>query len=254
MSITSVLQDTKARLDSLLTFANETTGQSDVSIGDAVKTLVDGFGRGGSVLPAGYSQLEYIENTGQGYINTGVVPNINTEAVIKFVKRYPQAENYTTPFGVNSSGASFFGFQTQANADDFVIRQLGFFSFGNTSDKSGWHPTCDTIDPLSFRFNKNGCSWIGSDGDVIKSGGSFGVTSFASANLPIFLFARNSNDGAARFCKCAIYDFKLNDIATGTCLWHGIPAKRNSDGQFGMFDIINNTFHVNLGSTAFIGK
>ena len=46
MSIASVLQDTKSRLDSLLSFANETTGQSDVSIGDAIKTLADGFGRG----------------------------------------------------------------------------------------------------------------------------------------------------------------------------------------------------------------
>lgn len=49
MSIASVLQDTKARLDGLLEYANETTGQSDVSIGDAIKTLADGFGGGGNM-------------------------------------------------------------------------------------------------------------------------------------------------------------------------------------------------------------
>lgn len=48
MSITSVLHDTKARLDGLLEYANETTGQSDVSIGDAIKTLADGYGGGGT--------------------------------------------------------------------------------------------------------------------------------------------------------------------------------------------------------------
>lgn len=50
MSIASTLQDTKARLDALLSYANETTGQSDVSIGDAIKTLADGFGGGGGEM------------------------------------------------------------------------------------------------------------------------------------------------------------------------------------------------------------
>lgn len=48
MSIKSVLTDVKARLDGLLSFANETTGAGDVSLGDAVLTLANGYGGGGS--------------------------------------------------------------------------------------------------------------------------------------------------------------------------------------------------------------
>ena len=41
------LEASKSGLDALLTYANGVTGQDDVSIGDAVKTLADGFGQGG---------------------------------------------------------------------------------------------------------------------------------------------------------------------------------------------------------------
>ena len=48
MAIKQVIDDSKARLDALLAYANGVTGASDVSIGDAVKTLSDGYGQGGA--------------------------------------------------------------------------------------------------------------------------------------------------------------------------------------------------------------
>lgn len=47
MAIKQIIDDSKSRLDALLTYANGVTGVADVSIGDAVKTLCDGFGQGG---------------------------------------------------------------------------------------------------------------------------------------------------------------------------------------------------------------
>lgn len=47
MAIKQTLEDTQNRLDALLTYANGTTGQADISIGDAIKTLCDGYGQGG---------------------------------------------------------------------------------------------------------------------------------------------------------------------------------------------------------------
>lgn len=47
MALKSTLESAKARLDALLTYANETTGESDTSIGDAIQTLCAGFGGGG---------------------------------------------------------------------------------------------------------------------------------------------------------------------------------------------------------------
>ena len=44
MAIKQTLQESKDKLDALLAYANGTTGQADVSIGDAIKTLCDGYG------------------------------------------------------------------------------------------------------------------------------------------------------------------------------------------------------------------
>lgn len=46
MSVKSTLDSIKSRLSALLVFANETTGSSDTSIGDAVQTLCAGYGGG----------------------------------------------------------------------------------------------------------------------------------------------------------------------------------------------------------------
>lgn len=48
MAIKQTLEDSKSRLDALLTYANGVTGAEDTNIGDAIKTLCDGYGRGGS--------------------------------------------------------------------------------------------------------------------------------------------------------------------------------------------------------------
>lgn len=82
MSIVSVLQDTKARLDSLLSFANETTGQSDASIGDAIRTLTDGYGGGGGGdnIVFGEWNVEY----GVGYANLPFTHNLNSNKYILY--------------------------------------------------------------------------------------------------------------------------------------------------------------------------
>lgn len=40
----------KSQIESLIAYANETTGKSDTHLGDAVKSLVDGYGQGGGGL------------------------------------------------------------------------------------------------------------------------------------------------------------------------------------------------------------
>lgn len=49
MSITEKLTASKNALASLLTFANAKTGKSDPDIGEAIRTLVDGYGGGGGI-------------------------------------------------------------------------------------------------------------------------------------------------------------------------------------------------------------
>ena len=46
MALKTTLEDTKDRLDALLTYANEITGADDINIGDAIERLADGYGSG----------------------------------------------------------------------------------------------------------------------------------------------------------------------------------------------------------------
>lgn len=47
MSLASNLNQTEQTLTALLEYANGVTGASDVSVGDAIHTLADGYGQGG---------------------------------------------------------------------------------------------------------------------------------------------------------------------------------------------------------------
>ena len=51
MSLLDKLSQAKTTLDNLLAFANNKTGKGDTSIGDAIKTLADGYGGGSSDVP-----------------------------------------------------------------------------------------------------------------------------------------------------------------------------------------------------------
>lgn len=46
-TLTDILTDAKSEQDALLAYANGVTGAEDVRLGDAVKTLADGYGQGG---------------------------------------------------------------------------------------------------------------------------------------------------------------------------------------------------------------
>lgn len=48
MTIGEKLTESKNALDALLIYANETTGAGDINLGEAVRTLVDGYGQGGT--------------------------------------------------------------------------------------------------------------------------------------------------------------------------------------------------------------
>lgn len=50
MSIADKLAASKNALVNLLAFANTKTGKDDTNIGDAIKTLCDGYGQGGGVV------------------------------------------------------------------------------------------------------------------------------------------------------------------------------------------------------------
>lgn len=114
MALKSTLDDIKDRLDALLTYANGVTGESDTSIGDAIQTLADGYGQGGSSLPiqleligtwTGYLE-EYTDTTTWEYTETGI--DIINSPYIYFLVTVVCDGNYSDTSITNYwSGAEF---------------------------------------------------------------------------------------------------------------------------------------------------
>lgn len=78
MALKTTLDDIKDRLDALLTYANGVTGESDTSIGDAIETLADGYGQGGSSLPIQLDLLGTWTFEKEEWTNTSTADTMST--------------------------------------------------------------------------------------------------------------------------------------------------------------------------------
>lgn len=71
MALKTTLDNTKDRLDALLTYANSVTGAEDTSVGDAIETLANGYGQGGGLTPPQWCNVQTV-TIGQNSVTNGV--------------------------------------------------------------------------------------------------------------------------------------------------------------------------------------
>lgn len=184
------------------------------------------------VLPDGYTQLEYLESTGTQYIDTGVVPNQDTSV---------ELDGSIDGYGI------FFGVRTAALVDISTIQgtSTGYWAMGyNTSaDAIG---TKDSNRHVWFK-NKN-LQYM--DGELKNNYTYANFTAMGNA----YLFAYNNNGtvGYVINGRVRIYSCKIWATADSVLVRHMIPAKRNSDGVVGMYDIMNDVFLTNQGTGDFV--
>lgn len=185
-----------------------------------------------SKLPAGYTELEYIQSSGAQYIDTGFVPNSNTRIVSDF-------EAMDGPYQF----VSIFGQRSSSNADGtFLFMQNGVFnamygtsytSFDNDYDFSTQRHVCD--------FNKNVVT-------VSEKSVVLPISSFVGATS-LTLFAVNTSGtkdliGNVRCYSCKIFD---NDSIVRDL----VPCIGPS-GAVGLYDVIGKSFYPNGGTGGFI--
>lgn len=84
MGLTEKLTDIKSQTDALISYANETTGADDTRLGDAIQSLVDGFGQGGGSSFEQNSELIFEDTFEiQEDITSGTVSNLFSTQNIK---------------------------------------------------------------------------------------------------------------------------------------------------------------------------
>ena len=184
-------------------------------------------------LPAGYTQIEYLQSSGTQHIDTGFKPNNNSKIVT------------TLQFVSSSSGNKFcLGARTSNNVGRFSLGYTfgsgGGWFFGHGAAVTSVNTTSSPTDKTSVVIDKNVCTIAGQSATATPS-------TFSTAQN-LVLFADNEGgkvgqNGAIKLYDCSIYD-------NGTLVRNFVPA-RNSSGTLGLYDTVNGTFYTNQGSGTF---
>ena len=189
----------------------------------------------GSKLPSGYTELEYIENSGTQYINTGFKPNQNTRVVLNLSGAPRTKEQILFGARTNSSTAT----------DNFM-----FLATASKDYRTDFYNSKVSI-PTSFDFL--GKYTIDKNKEKTYLDGVLAATNTAgtfSCNYPLFLFTGNTGGTAGTpkagtiIYYCKIYD---NDVLARDF----IPCK-NPSGVIGLYDTVNSQFYSNAGTGTFI--
>ena len=202
-----------------------------------------------TILPSGYTQLEYLQSSGTQYINTNMFYT-HVKATYEIMS---VGSTYIAIFGsrTSSSSSNQFAFGYAAHQSPKLWR----FDYENEHQALD-SPTVGTELPWDGKHtisidSNNGSILI--DNNLINLG--FPASIEASTVLPLYLFALNTNGTAGEIGNTRIYSFKLYDTNFNFMIEKPIlnlvPA-RNSSGALGMYDTIGGKFYTNAGTGTFI--
>lgn len=180
-----------------------------------------------------FQELEYIESTGTQYIDTEIFPIVSykIKPIINIECSINDISYSQRIFGAWEPPTKFFQFFNNVN-------QLGIQAY-NTSNYTIFTQNTDKHAYI-FDFKNNKAYQDDEEKNLSYLNGNL--------NNPLYLFARNHNGKTDNYFSGRIYYFKYND---GTQYKKLIPCYRKSDGEIGMYDLVNNVFYTNKGSGTF---
>lgn len=165
-------------------------------------------------LPFAYTQMANIRSDMINYFDTGVPVTANMRIEAEYTLYYKQTGLEFALFGVrNDSG------RIKAGLD-----VAGDYSTENTT----YSPTTPEL------YVKT---------TVI----SYPASGYTSSNKTVFIFAQNQSD--LPYSMCGICDLYWLKIYNGnTLIKDYVPAKRKSDGELGLYDVVNSAFLTKVQS------
>lgn len=189
------------------------------------------------VVPDGYTQLEYIESTGTQYIDTGVVYENNSSQ--RFVADIAF---------LGSDSTNLFGYGITINGPHCGVIS-GTFKYGFTSDVStSYAYTIGNRILIDFDALNSYLKVDEYGGETVLNIQNLERTTRTTSNQSFKLFGYTNASGLQ--CRSQrIFSFLV--YKDDTIQRDFIPAKRNSDGALGLYDLANDVFYTNAGSGAF---
>lgn len=192
--------------------------------------------KGGSRLPSGYTELEYIQSSGTQYVDTGMKTTNETSIIIDAQVLAMNQEQY--------GGGLLFGScnPVQNSGHEAYVWQYKFNAVYNSTANVDTQ-TLTVGDRLRVEFMKNVCTVI-KNGQVFYTH-TFSPSSFTSTvNLYLFVLPRSTQYfGKIKLYSCEIFE--------GSSLVRDFIPCKNPDGAVGLYDTVNGTFYGNSGTGAF---
>ena len=182
-------------------------------------------------LPDGYTQLEYIESTGTQYIDTGLGGSSDYITTVIALA----TGNGIAVFGSNGGN----GFSLTLNLNGVCYWR----SIGIRYDSQG----IDITKPCKYVCANR--SFYINDTAVTATLTDSG---FITGSKTVLLFGTNREEGEPNLSASKIYKYEVKSASSGAVLINFVPAKRNSDGAIGMYDLVTNSFFENGGTGTFI--
>lgn len=189
-------------------------------------------------LPNGYKLVEYIENTGTQYIDTGVLGRAGIATALDFTIISGNLDDFI-PMGCVQPNWSPRCYLLALQNGAFWSYALGEWQFSDVSASTGVRYLVETsLDSNLQTMKVNGTTVkTSSDSSPIDTG------------LNVYLFGNNYSNsyissGTMRVYSCKIYE--------GNTLVRNFIPCINPSGEAGLYDIVENTFYANAGSGSFL--
>ena len=192
----------------------------------------------GFKIPEEYQLVEYLENTGNNYIDTGIFLNDTKSIEIGLEFNIDDIQN--------PDGAFFFGEKTDSTGhysgigwgnSDFAYR------YGDTPYRLNITPKSNLNYKIKFKKNEEKINGI------LKQNLSAQNIETELTNS-IFLFGVNYNGNISNNFQGKVYYFKV--FEENKLINYFVPCYKIENKEIGMYDILSNSFISSLGDSNFI--
>ena len=195
------------------------------------------------LVPSNYTQLEYIQSTGTQYINTGIIP-ANYDWYAEFGMSFSSTSKMFFGAGIGAFGGGSWAYQFGLPSWNGISLQWGEGS-GARGGTTQLGVSMDTF--YDWKLSKTGLYVDG----VLKAQMQSPNNDYTSCTRSIWIGRINStstgyNDGTSAWKYVRIFD------DTDSLVFNGIPARRNSDDEIGLYDTVTGEFFINAGTGTFV--
>ena len=193
-----------------------------------------------SILPSGYTQVDYIEGHRAEYIDTGfkATPKTRVEATFQFTQVTPTQQRI---FGNAFSETDGLVFTTYINGS-------GNFAWACRNDTGNWTSTEITADTNKHTFIVDS---LNNSVSIDNYNATITSTRTNNSVTTILLFVHRYNNVVDENSKSYLKMYSTKIYDNDVLVRNFIPCYRNSDNVVGLYDIVNNVFYTNQGTGAF---